>query len=205
MFLNTIKAVLNGNWPVLVIFIVTIVSMRFFYLRSHKEKVVFYKEFFGICSIVYLFLLFQLLTKVELNTGSGYNLVPFAEIFRYDFGSKLFVFNVVGNILAFVVFGLIVSMYIKPKTCFAPFAISLVVSSTVEFVQLNIGRSFDVDDIILNVLGAVIGYLLYVGLAAIHNHLPKTLQKEGIINIICFILIVIMVLYILRLMGVLSV
>ena len=201
MFLNTIKNVLNSNWPVLVIFIVTMVSMRYFYLRTHREKVCFYKEFFGILSIVYIFLLFQLLTKVELNTNSGYNLVPFTEIFRYKFGSSLFIYNVGGNILAFVIFGLIVSSYIKPKTCLAPFLTSLVVSTTVEFVQLNIGRSFDVDDIILNVLGGIIGYLLYIGLTAIHNHLPKVLQKEGIINIFCFIILIIMVLYVLKVMG----
>lgn len=205
MFLNTIKNVLNSNWPVLVIFIVTMVSMRFFYLRTHREKVYFYKEFFGILSIVYIFLLFQLLTMVELNTNSGYNLVPFTEIFRYKFGSSLFMYNVVGNILAFVIFGLIVSSYIKPKTCLAPFLTSLVVSTTVEFVQLNIGRSFDVDDIILNVLGGIIGYLLYIGLTAIHNHLPKVLQKEGIINIFCFIILIIMVLYVLKVMGVLAI
>lgn len=205
MFLNTIKNVLNSNWPVLVIFIVTMVSMRFFYLRTHREKVYFYKEFFGILSIVYIFLLFQLLTKVELNTNSGYNLVPFTEIFRYKFGSSLFIYNVGGNILAFVIFGLIVSSYIKPKTCLAPFLTSLVVSTTVEFVQLNIGRSFDVDDIILNVLGGIIGYLLYIGLTAIHNHLPKVLQKEGIINILCFIILIIMVLYVLKVMGVLAI
>lgn len=205
MFLNTIKNVLNSNWPVLVIFIVTLVSMRFFYLRAHREKVYFYKEFFGILSIVYIFLLFQLLTMVELNTNSGYNLVPFTEIFRYKFGSSLFMYNVVGNILAFVIFGLIVSSYIKPKTCLAPFLTSLVVSTTVEFVQLNIGRSFDVDDIILNVLGGIIGYLLYIGLTAIHNHLPKVLQKEGIINIFCFIILIIMVLYVLKVMGVLAI
>lgn len=205
MFLNTIKNVLNSNWPVLVIFIVTMVSMRFFYLRAHREKVYFYKEFFGILSIVYIFLLFQLLTKVELNTNSGYNLVPFTEIFRYKFGSPLFMYNVVGNILAFVIFGLIVSSYIKPKTCLAPFLTSLLVSTTVEFVQLNIGRSFDVDDIILNVLGGIIGYLLYIGLTAIHNHLPKVLQKEGIINIFCFIILIIMVLYVLKVMGVLAI
>ena len=205
MFLNTIKNVLNSNWPVLVIFIVTMVSMRFFYLRAHREKVYFYKEFFGILSIVYIFLLFQLLTMVELNTNSGYNLVPFTEIFRYKFGSSLFMYNVVGNILAFVIFGLIVSSYIKPKTCLAPFLTSLVVSTTVEFVQLNIGRSFDVDDIILNVLGGIIGYLLYIGLNAIHNHLPKVLQKEGIINIFCFIILIIMVLYVLKVMGVLAI
>ena len=57
MFLNTIRAVLNDNWPVLVIFIITLVSMRFFYLRAHKEKAAFYKEFFGIISIVYLYIM----------------------------------------------------------------------------------------------------------------------------------------------------
>lgn len=205
MFLNNIKAIVNENWPVLVIFIITLICMRFFYLRNHKEKTVFYKEFLGILSIVYLFLLFQLLTKVELNNGSGYNLVPFTEIFRYKFGTDQFIFNVLGNILAFVIFGIIVSVYIKPKTVFAPFVTSLIVSSTVEFVQLNIGRSFDVDDIILNVLGGTIGYLIYVGLAAIHKHLPKFLQKDGIFNIICLILIIIMVLYLLKVMGVLAV
>ena len=205
MFLNNIKAIVNENWPVLVIFIITLICMRFFYLKNHKEKTVFYKEFLSILSIVYLFLLFQLLTKVELNNGSGYNLVPFTEILRYKFGTDQFIFNVLGNILAFVVFGIIVSVYVKPKTALAPFVTSLVVSSTVEFVQLNIGRSFDVDDIILNVLGGTIGYLIYVGLAAIHKHLPKFLQKDGIFNIICLILIIIMVLYLLKVMGVLAV
>lgn len=203
MFLNTIQAVLNDNWPILIIFIITMISLRFFYLRSNREKICFYKEFFSILAIVYIFLLFQLLTKVELNQGSGYNLVPFTEIFRYEVGSKLFVYNVVGNIMAFVLFGIIVSAYIKPKTALAPFLISLIVSTTVEFVQLNIGRSFDVDDIILNVVGCIIGYLLYIGCSAIHSHLPKALQKDGILNVICFIIIVIIVIYVLKMMGVL--
>ena len=203
MFLNTIQAVLNDNWPILIIFIITMISLRFFYLRSNREKICFYKEFFSILAIVYIFLLFQLLTKVELNQGSGYNLVPFTEIFRYEIGSKLFVYNVVGNIMAFVLFGIIVSAYIKPKTALAPFLISLIVSTTVEFVQLNIGRSFDIDDIILNVVGCIIGYLLYIGCSAIHSHLPKALQKDGILNVICFIIIVIIVIYVLKMMGVL--
>ena len=203
MFLNTIQAVLNDNWPILIIFIITMISLRFFYLRSNREKICFYKEFFSILAIVYIFLLFQLLTKVELNQGSGYNLVPFTEIFRYEIGSKLFVYNVVGTIMAFVLFGIIVSAYIKPKTALAPFLISLIVSTTVEFVQLNIGRSFDVDDIILNVVGCIIGYLLYIGCSAIHSHLPKALQKDGILNVICFIIIVIIVIYVLKMMGVL--
>lgn len=202
MFLNTIKAVLNDNWPIILIFIVTLVSLRFFYIKTHRERVSFYKEVFLIFSICYIFLLFSLLTKVELNQGSGYNLVPFTEIFRYEFGSKLFVYNVFGNIGAFIIFGIIVSSYIKPKTALAPLVISLIVSSTVEFVQLNIGRSFDVDDIILNIFGCILGYLIYIGFTAIKNHLPKAFQKDGIWNILCVIIIVLLFIYILRVMGV---
>ena len=204
MFLNTIKSILSDNLPVLIIFIITMVLVRFFYFRTHREKLSFYKEFMMIISICYIFLLFQLLTKVELNEGSGYNIVPFQEIMRYEFGSKLFVYNVVGNICAFLIFGLIVSCYIKPKTALAPFIISLLVSITVEFVQLNIGRSFDVDDVILNVLGGLLGYLLYVGCSAIYKHLPALFKNNSFYNIICLLIIIIMVLYILSVMGVFS-
>ena len=204
MFLNTIKSILSDNWPILIIFIITMVLVRFFYLRAHRERLSFYKEFFMLLSICYIFLLFQLLTKVEMNSSSGFNIIPFQEIFRYDAGSRLFIFNVVGNIMAFVLFGLIISFYIKPKNVLPPFIISLLVSATVEFVQLNIGRSFDVDDIILNVTGGIIGFLLYIGLSAIQKHLPKIFQKDGIYNTICLLIIIIMLFYLLSVMGVIN-
>lgn len=204
MFLNTIESILEDNWPILVIFVITLVLVRFFYLRTHREKISFYREFLTIISICYIFLLFQLLTKVEMNSNSGFNIIPFQEIFRYEVGSRLFIFNVFGNIMAFVLFGLIVSSYIKPKTVFPPLIISLLVSATVEFVQLNIGRSFDIDDIILNVTGGLIGFLIYVGLSAIKDHLPKIFQRDGIYNLLCFILILVIIFYILNVMGVVN-
>ncbi len=204
MFLETIKEILTDNYPILIIFIITLVLVRFFYLRTHHEKVVFYKEFLMIISICYIFLLFQLLTKVEMNSSSGFNIIPFQEIFRYEIGSRLFIYNVFGNIMAFVLFGLIISSYIKPKTIVPPLIISFLVSVTVEFVQLNIGRSFDVDDIILNVLGGLIGFLLYIGFTAIKNHLPKVFQRDGLYNLICLVIIVVIIFYILNLMGVIN-
>ena len=204
MFLNTIESILNDNWPILVIFVITLVIVRFFYLRTHREKISFYREFLMIISICYIFLLFQLLTKVEMNSNSGFNIIPFQEIFRYEVGSRLFIFNVFGNIMAFVLFGLIVSSYIKPKTVVPPIIISLLVSVTVEFVQLNIGRSFDVDDIILNVVGGLIGFLLYIGLSAIKDHLPRIFQRDGIYNLICFIIILVIIFYILNVTGVIN-
>lgn len=205
MIWNTIKGVILDNWPILTIFLVTMCTMRFFYLKNHREKICFYKEFLSILGIIYIFLLFQLLTKVELNSGGGYNLIPFTEILRYEFGSKLFIYNVIGNICVFIPFGFIVAEYIKPKTIMAPLLISLIVSSTVEFVQLNIGRSFDVDDILLNIVGCVGGYLIYIGLSAIRNHLPKAFQSDGLYNAICLLLIVLVLFYVLKMMGVLKV
>ena len=35
----------------------------------------------------------------ELNGSSGMNLVPFSEILRYEFGTKMFNYNVLGNII----------------------------------------------------------------------------------------------------------
>lgn len=204
MILNTIKSVLTDNWPILTIFLVTMITMRYFYLTTHHEKISFYKEFLSILGIIYIFLLFQLLTKVELNQGGGYNLVPFTEILRYEFGSKLFIYNVVGNICMFIPFGFMVAEYVKPKTIVPPLVIALIVSTTTEFVQLNIGRSFDVDDILLNIIGCIAGYLLYIALTAIRNHLPKFFQKDGFYNTICLILIIVMIVYILKMMGVLA-
>ena len=202
MIMDTIKKTVSVNWPVIVIFLVTMVSLRFFYWRSHREKVSLYREFFNILAIIYIFLLFQLLTNVELNHGSGYNIVPFAEILRYDFGSKLFYYNVIGNIIVFIPFGYFVADYIKSKNIFPALIISGIISTTVEFVQLNIGRSFDIDDIILNIVGGVVGYLLYIAFQAIKNHLPKIFQKDGLYNFLCLIIIALIIWYILESLGV---
>ena len=119
--IETLKTVFlnNDTIPMIIIFTVTMVTLRFFYLKDHREKIVFYKEFFMIIAVIYMFLLFSLLTNVEIDQGSTYNLVPFKEMFRYTFGSQLFMYQIVGNIAVFLVFGLIISEYIKPKKIYA--------------------------------------------------------------------------------------
>ena len=51
MFLNTIKSILEDNWPILIIFIFTMILVRFFYFRNHRNKIIFYKEFLMMLSI----------------------------------------------------------------------------------------------------------------------------------------------------------
>ncbi len=196
MRVDTLVDALIDIWPMLTIFLVVIVTIRIAYLIQNHEKIIFYKEFTGLLFVVYILLLFQLLISTELNnTNGGFNLVPFTEIFRYKWGSPLFITNVLGNIAIFIPLGLFITKYIKSQKITPIFIICLIISTTVEVVQLKIGRSFDIDDIILNICGGIIGFLLFIALNAINNHLPKVLKSDLFYNILCIIIIVLFFIY----------
>lgn len=201
MILETLTDAILKVWPMLTIFLVIIVTIRLAYIKINHEKLVFYQEFLNLLFIIYILLLYQLLTSTELNKVSGLNLVPFTEIFRYEIGSKLFIFNVIGNIFIFIPFGYFVSGYVKATKFSHILFISLITSLTVELVQLQIGRSFDIDDIILNVTGSIIGFLLFIGITAIRKHLPKIFQSDLFYNIICILIMIVIVIYFTRIIG----
>ncbi|MCM1053395.1 MAG: VanZ family protein [Ruminococcus sp.] len=202
VIIDIMAEAIDNMWPMLTIFLVIIATVRIAAIRSNNERLVFYKEFGNLLFIIYVLLLYELLTRTELNSMAGYNLVPFKEMLRYPIGSNSFYINVIGNIVLFVPFGYFISTYIKPKRILPILIVSVISSSTVEFVQLCIGRSFDVDDIILNALGAIIGFLIYVSLNAIKKFLPGIFENELFYNIISFIILILMVLYLLGHMGV---
>lgn len=97
-----------------------------------------------------------------------YNLHPFQEITRFiQYGSQmsgLSVFlNLYGNIIAFVPFGMLLRWARNKNTTFMQaFAYSFEFTLTIEVAQYitKLGV-FDVDDIILNTLGGIIGYGIY--------------------------------------------
>lgn len=201
MILDTLTDAIVNVWPMLIIFLIVLVTIRISYIKINREKFVFYREFLNLVFIIYVLLLYQLLTSTELNTNGGLNLVPFTEIFRYKIGSSLFMYNVIGNILVFVPFGYFVSGYVKASRVSHILFISLITSLTVELVQLQIGRSFDIDDIILNVAGSIIGFLVFIGLTAIKKHLPRFFQSDLIYNIICILLFIVAIVYFSNIIG----
>ncbi len=97
-----------------------------------------------------------------------YNLHPFREIRRFltyykIIGVYAVFLNLAGNILAFVPFGLFFPILSrKNRSFFKITLISFEVSLMVEIIQLvtRVG-SCDVDDIILNTLGGMLGYLCF--------------------------------------------
>lgn len=201
MIVDTLSDAIFAIWPMLVIFLIVLIAIRISYIQINHEKFVFYKEFLNLIFIIYVLLLFQLLTSTEMNTNSGLNIVPFTEIFRYEIGSKLFIFNVIGNIVIFIPFGYFVSGYVKANKVSHILFISVITSLTVELVQLQIGRSFDIDDILLNVTGSIMGFLLFIALTAIKKHLPRFFQSDLFYNILCILVLIIVFIYFTRVIG----
>ena len=108
MIYDTLEKAITENYPMLLIFTVVIVSIRTVYLIVNKEKFVFYKELISFAFLLYSLLLFYVVTFQDINYGTN-NYVPFKEIFRYEFGSKVFIHNIIGNIILFIPFGFFVS------------------------------------------------------------------------------------------------
>lgn len=124
--------------------------------------------------ILYLILLIYFLFFSETFGRSNtereyaYNLVPFREIkrflqYREKLGFTAVFTNIAGNVLCFVPFGAILPVLARwARNFFAIALFSFTFSLLVECAQLilRVG-SFDVDDLMLNTLGGILGYLLF--------------------------------------------
>lgn len=183
---DTLRLALSKNYPMIIIFTVVIVTLRLVFLLTRKEKFILYKELFMLTFLLYSLILFYVVTFQDVNYGTN-NFVPFHEIMRYEFGSSYFIHNILGNIIMFIPFGFFVSCIMKSKNPFPDLFVTLVTSIVIEYTQLLIGRTFDVDDILLNMVGGFIGYLIFVILKIISEKLPDFTKKTWFRNILIII------------------
>lgn len=194
MIRETLISIFEDIWPMLLIFSVVLVSIRLTYLYVNKEKIVIYKELLSLFFILYILCLFHVVTFQDVSWSTS-NFIPFKEMFRYQIGSRLFFKNVIGNMIMFFPYGFFISQYIKIKKPSLVVFLVFITSFTIELTQLVIGRVFDIDDIILNLLGGIIGYLIYTLMDSIRSKLPNFLKNELFYNIIFLVLIVLCILY----------
>lgn len=128
----------------------------------------------GILFLIYFLVLFYFLFFSEemgrtySERGYHYNLIPFKEIgrfvhYREVLGDKAVLLNLAGNVAAFIPFGAFLPIFSARcrhilRTGWYSFELSLVV----ELLQLifKVG-SFDVDDLLLNTVGGILGFLVY--------------------------------------------
>lgn len=96
----------------------------------------------------------------------AYNLILFKEIKRFYkyrelLGMRSFLLNTVGNVICFMPFGFILPIISRRgKKWYNTFLLSFLMSFGIETIQLifKVG-SFDVDDMFLNTLGGIAGYI----------------------------------------------
>lgn len=191
MLQETVLNIFENSWPMIFIFSMIIISMRITYVVKYDKHIVFYKDILALMFIIYILCLFHVVTFQDV-TWSTSNFIPFKEMFRYRFASSLFIRNVLGNMLMFIPFGFFVSYFLKLKKPYSILLLSLLISSTIETTQLLIGRVFDVDDILLNVVGGIIGFAIWWVLSKIKSHLPAFLKKDIFYNIIISLILVFM-------------
>ena len=188
MIPTEVNVVLNDIWPMLLLFIIVVCTIRIIDVIINKKKFTLYKDLFTLAFVLYMFLLFELVTSTDFESFSN-NFIPFKEISRYNLSSPLFYKNVIGNVLLFVPFGYFINTILKNKSILLNILITIITSTSIECIQMFIGRSFDIDDIILNVIGGTLGYLTYRVLDIIKEKLPPCLKKDWIFNIIWIIII----------------
>lgn len=187
---DKIHDAINMTMPMIFVSVVVLVLIRIIYLVKNKQKLILYKDLTYLSFVIYLLSLFQLVTLQDAVSWSTNNFIPLKEITRYNIGSALFIKNVIGNILLFVPFGFFISYILKSKRWFEPFIITIICSVTIEFVQLSIGRVFDVDDILLNLIGGIIGYLIYKLARFIASKLPKWLKNVYFLDFISIVIVI---------------
>lgn len=133
--------------------------------KRERIKTVFLYGVF-ICYIL-LLIKILLLSRISHSEHRSINLIPFYSIKEYIFSNsatiKKFAFgNVVGNIVIFIPLGTYLSLFKNNKRVITNLLFIFIVSLFIEIIQglLGIGAS-DIDDIILNCLGGLIGILGY--------------------------------------------
>lgn len=114
------------------------------------------------------------------------NFVPFKTIYFYlflaDINFNIRVENLAGNIIGFMPFGFILPLLSKRfQKLGAIVAATFCLSLTFEILQLVFEfGSFDVDDLILNTLGGMLGYLPIKLLLLINHSKNKKLNSKMI-------------------------
>ena len=175
------------------LFSVLIFAIPLYLILSKKYKNNFTK-LYSILFIVYIIAMFSLVGIPSINyirTDFGFNFIPLLDIVLSPKTSLL-------NILLFIPLGIFLPMLWKEnynnkfsKVLIFGFLLSLII----EILQIFTFRLTDINDLITNTLGTVIGYLIYMKLLK-NNTMFKNIISEkinpiilvGIIFIIMFTL-----------------
>lgn len=134
--------------------------------KYHFLLVLSFIAYIGV--LFYVTILSESYGRTEIHAEYRYNLKLFDTILLYVryknlVGMKAVIINLLGNVAAFMPFGFLVPLLRKkPVGAFLILLLSFDLSMLIEVMQLifKVG-SFDVDDLLLNTIGGLVGFLCW--------------------------------------------
>jgi glycopeptide antibiotics resistance protein len=151
--------------PWIIYRIIVFAIQRKLSLKNEMIKGLFYFSLIFIYCLTIFPYPFYVYTFMERgNAFQLMNLIPFASIYGSltHFYYMVPIRNIGGNILLFMPLGLAIPLRFKVNKLWKVMLLGFAISLTVEIIQLFSSiRSFDVDDLILNTFGAILGFVAY--------------------------------------------
>lgn len=113
-----------------------------------------------VCSIFLIVFATMLFMLISFDSTHTLNFIPFNW---NEIGLYQFVVEKIPNILLFIPFGFSVpAVYKSKRNIWKTMLIVFLTTFGIEFLQYFMGRSADIDDVITNFLGGLIGYILFL-------------------------------------------
>ncbi len=129
--------------------------------------------------VFYFLLISEIYGRIDKMQEYHYNLVLFREIKRFwNYREQLGMFatatNLLGNVLIFLPFGFFMAMASRYRSFLSTLIYSFALSLTIELSQLfmKVG-CFDVDDLLLNTIGGILGFITFLICNVIRRNYAK--------------------------------
>ena len=176
--MNAISNYIINMIPYMIIAVPIYFIIRFLMLRKSSRKFNLYHEIALLIFVIFIVGLASqtVIPKIELgingninilkNGKHGINLLPLKVLFEtyrevfINLNINYFIINFLGNIIMFMPIGFFIPLLWEipdKKIIIVGFLFSLFI----EVCQLFLNRGTDVDDLILNTLGTILGLLVY--------------------------------------------
>lgn len=158
------------------------IIFRFLKLKKNNSDINYKREILYLIFICYIVGLFNLVLVpinfwniIWYNIFYNFNENPFAGIFDFSYNFIPTIYKIiigeytpdswvkamiVGNFLMFIPMGILLSLCFENVNKKNIFKYAVLIPLAIEVLQLIVGRSFDIDDLVMNFLGIVIGYFI---------------------------------------------
>ena len=149
---------------IIFIVIISIIYLPFLVILKKKGKSIIRQiSYIGLFCSIFLIIFATILFVPITFQPENYilNIQPFNWIGSTDSFQQIIV-EKIPNVMLFIPLGFFIPIVLKSKRNFYKTALfSFYMTFSVEFFQYFIGRSSDIDDILTNLLGAVLGYGIF--------------------------------------------